>query len=113
MHSRPALLAFAASVGAACSACSPAAAPVAASDQPIVGGTVSADDPAVVLILGAKPGAPIATLCTGEVVSPHVVLTAAHCVSPALVGDGVIFQVFTAADYSAGDAPHFVAVREV
>ena len=41
---------------------------------PIVGGTVDTGDPAVVLLdLGGG-------LCTGTVISPHVVLTAGHCI---------------------------------
>ncbi len=63
--------------------------------QPIVNGTTDTDDPSVVMVLAHLAGSMSASLCTGSVVSPHVVLTAAHCVSPALVGSGAIFNVFT------------------
>ena len=36
----------------------------------------------------------MASLCTGEVISPHVVLTAAHCVDPATVGANAKTVVF-------------------
>jgi hypothetical protein len=46
----------------------------ASAAAPIVGGTVDTGDPAVVLLdLGGG-------LCTGTVISPHVVLTAGHCI---------------------------------
>jgi hypothetical protein len=49
----------------------------------------------VVLVLITLPGKTTwSALCTGEIVSPHVVLTAAHCVAPSTVGDHAQFQVF-------------------
>jgi hypothetical protein len=45
----------------------------------IVGGTNDSGDPAVVLIIIGDPNGNFIYMCTGEVVSPHVVLTAGHC----------------------------------
>jgi len=73
-----------------------APAPVAGVSQSIVNGTTDTDDPAVVMVLAHMPSSQSASLCTGEIVSPHVVLTAAHCLDPALLGgSGAIFDVFT------------------
>jgi hypothetical protein len=66
---------------------------------PIIDGDPDTDDPAVVLILmqnqtnGAK--------CSGTVVAPHVIATAAHCVHPdvlATLGADVAIYVFTGTD---------------
>jgi MYXO-CTERM domain-containing protein len=45
----------------------------------IVGGTADTGDPAVVLIIIGDPNGGYIYMCTGEVISPHVILTAAHC----------------------------------
>jgi len=45
-------------------------------------------------VLAQIPGGG-AALCTGEVISPHVILTAAHCVAPSSVGNGATFYVYT------------------
>ncbi len=50
--------------------------------QPIINGSTDPGDNAVVLVAAQVPGSMNASLCTGEIVSPHVVLTAAHCVDP-------------------------------
>ncbi len=62
--------------------------------QSIINGTTDTGDPAVVMVLAQVPGSMNASLCTGEIISPHVVLTAAHCVDPSQVGTGAQFVVF-------------------
>ena len=69
--------------------------PAASVSQPIINGTVDDGDPAIVMVIAQVPGSMSAALCTGEVISPHVVLTAAHCVAPSTVGEGAQFVVFT------------------
>ncbi len=46
---------------------------------PIVGGTTDTGDPAVVLMINGDLNGGYVSLCSGEVISPHVILTAAHC----------------------------------
>src|SRR5437660_887433 len=46
---------------------------------PIVGGSNDSGDPAVVLVIIGDLNGGAIYMCTGEVVSPHVVLTAGHC----------------------------------
>ncbi len=59
---------------AACGQSSPDPAPARLS-QPVIGGTIAEQDPAVVALYS---GAYL--ICTGTLISPSVVLTAAHCV---------------------------------
>ncbi|MEJ7599023.1 MAG: trypsin-like serine protease [Kofleriaceae bacterium] len=56
-------------------------------ERPVVGGQAStlADHPAVVAIV-YRDGGP---LCTGTLIARDVVLTAAHCLDPALHGDAI------------------------
>ncbi len=62
--------------------------------QGIIGGTTDSGDPSVVLVVATK-GKSEQAFCTGEVVSPHVVLSAAHCVDPDTLGStGFTFQIF-------------------
>jgi len=76
--------------------------------SPIIGGTTDTGDPAVVLLVQMAQGG--YSLCTAEVVSPHVVMTAAHCV----IGGGS-YQVFFGDDFngSQGQDPSlFINVSE-
>ena len=79
--------------------------PPAAASQAIINGTVDDGDPNVVLLFAQVPGQSTGSLCTGEVISPHVVLTAAHCVAPSTVGAGANFIVFTGTMLPASGAP--------
>jgi len=76
----------------------PSIEPVGQERGEIIGGTNDTGDEAVVAVYAIAPGADKGALCSGTVISPTVVLTAAHCVSPATVGTGVDFFVLTAAD---------------
>lgn len=70
------------------------AATVTTATRPIIAGSDDSGDPAVVMVLSQVPGSTSGNLCSGAIVSPHVVLTAAHCVDPSVVGMGVRFEVF-------------------
>ena len=100
-------------------ACGPTTPPFSTSglkslDQPIIGGTADTGDPAVVLV-AAQAGNGSGGLCSGEVVSPHVILTAAHCVAPQTIGANAQFGVFTGASlFSAegNDSRKWIGVQE-
>ncbi len=68
---------------------------VGRAERAIIGGTVDTGDPAVVLVTSINFQTGRAGNCTGEVVSPHVVLTAGHCVHPGVVGAGNSYYIFT------------------
>lgn len=77
------------------------------SGEAIVGGQVDDSDGSAVWIvgkLGTRTG-----YCSGVVVSPHVVLAAAHCTLP-----GATFKIFLGADYddsaAQNDPANYVAV---
>jgi V8-like Glu-specific endopeptidase len=79
----------------------------------IVGGVVDNGDPSVVLIYAQVPGANGGSLCTGTVISPHLVLTAAHCVHPQLVGATAKFTVFTGTNFDNAQPNQLLAVKAV
>jgi hypothetical protein len=63
-------------------ACTPAPSPPASIgrlQRAIIAGVADAHDPAVLVWEAHVPGETFEELCTAEVISPHVVLTAAHC----------------------------------
>jgi secreted trypsin-like serine protease len=69
--------------------------------SPIVNGAVDGQDAAAVMVFvqhAKNPTPETSFTCTGTVVSPHVLLTAAHCLDPRTVGDGQTVYVFTAWD---------------
>jgi V8-like Glu-specific endopeptidase len=64
------------------SACAPTNVPTGESRGKIIGGSIDTGDPAVVVFNDS---------CTAELISPHVLLTAAHCVNPPPSGPVSIF----------------------
>jgi secreted trypsin-like serine protease len=66
--------------------------PVSASGSSIINGVETTDYPAIVALVGRKPGEEKVALCTATVVAPTVLLTAAHCVAPSVVGEGLVFK---------------------
>ncbi len=69
-----------------------------ATDEEIVGGTPTTGTPAVMAVSAREPGAESGSLCTGTLIAPDIVLTAAHCVFPDLVGENAEFSVILGHD---------------
>lgn len=78
----------------------------------IIGGVADTGDPSVVAVHGLPPGADEGFLCTGAIIAPSVVLTAAHCVSPSETGAGTKFTVIVGPNVDSPGARH-LAVRSV
>ncbi len=101
----------------ACAACGPDAAlepSVRQNEAAIIGGSADTGHPAVVVLIVEQTADYF--LCSGTVVSPHVVLTAAHCVNPDHVGASTVFQVYDQAVLPALTGPpvgpHYFAVTQ-
>jgi secreted trypsin-like serine protease len=86
--------AFAIALGLPLTACIVGDSSTGGSKEDIIGGTVDLGDPSVVAIFAHQPGATSGSICTGTVIAPTTVLTAAHCVDPRVVGDGNVFDVY-------------------
>lgn len=79
-------------------------------EQPIINGSADTHDTSVVALLADQPGSSGGYLCTAEVVSPHVLLTAAHCVYGL---DGYRFRMFVGDDLATATAGQFFDVATV
>jgi len=85
----------------------------AAIEEDIIGGTTDTSDPAVVLLYMTIPGQQGGSLCTAEVISPHVVLTAAHCTGgedPSVTN--AVWRVYLGPDFSKATAADLLVVKE-
>ena len=93
-----------------------AAEPVDEARSPIIGGTVTTGDPAVMLLVSYPPDLSTFDSCTAALIAPDVLVTAAHCVD-AKDHPGYLFGVFTGPDataYATADVlvPQLVPVKE-
>ena len=86
--------------------------PVTEEDANVIGGETDSGDPGVVAVYAQQPGSDAGFLCTGSVIAPTVILTAAHCVSPSETGRNATFTVLTSANINRGGGQQ-LAVREV
>jgi V8-like Glu-specific endopeptidase len=77
--------------------------PPAEATADIIGGSVDTGDSSVVIVFAQENGSSQGSLCTASVIAPTVLLTAAHCVSPAEVGSDVTFHVFTGYDFNSNN----------
>jgi hypothetical protein len=75
---------------------------VGTSREPILSGTTDTTDTSVVaLIIFPVGNAQEFAACSGTVVSPHVVMTAAHCLDPAVIGSAIDHvSIFLGSDFS-------------
>lgn len=63
-----------------------------ATESSIINGVETTGYPNIVALYGKKPDADQGSLCTASVIAPTVLLTAAHCVAPSVVGEGLVFK---------------------
>ncbi len=87
---------------------------VGVSRSPIIGGTATAGTPSVMALYARKPGADSGALCTTTLIAPRVLVTAAHCVATATVGEGAEFKALIGSDLNdANNRPRVVNVTAV
>lgn len=100
---------------AACAATDPLSGDGVAEEtqEPIIGGTETTGDPAVAALIGRKPGETSGGLCTATLVKPRWLMTAAHCVDPAVAGEGLEYEVRFAPNARQAPADRIVKVKRV
>jgi MYXO-CTERM domain-containing protein len=81
-----------------------------AANDAIIGGVTDASDPGVVLLYFTTPGQSGGELCTGEVISPHVVLTAAHCAGGDDASVTSTYHVYLGDDFGAATTADLLPV---
>lgn len=79
--------------------------PVAGQQSAIIRGTDNKGDDAIVAIVALIEGKEGQGLCTGTLIAPTVILTAAHCVDPAVLGGPAKFAVVSDWNLADGDVP--------
>lgn len=102
---------------AALLACAPDPTTISSHDEAIIGGSASPNDGAVVLLASYPPNRSVLATCTAAVISPTVLITAAHCVDTPN-HPNYIYGVFAGADASIYPRlvdlePHLAAVTAV
>ena len=78
-------------------------------DSAIIGGKTDNGDSAVLALFASQPGAQSGSLCSASLISPTVLLHAAHCVDPREVGNGNVFVAIEGTSLNAATAVHDVA----
>src|SRR3954465_289697 len=89
--------------------------------QAIVGGATDSGDLAVVLLIAYAPGKdpfkgdPSVKSCTATLVSPHALVTAAHCVGGEFPsgGSGYTYWIYGGTSVTADPSPKLVEVKSV
>jgi secreted trypsin-like serine protease len=79
------------------------------SDEDIIGGVTDPGDPAVIALFAHQPGQGSGSLCTASLISPTVLLHAAHCVDPREVGAGNVFVAIQGTSLNQATAVNNVA----
>jgi secreted trypsin-like serine protease len=75
---------------------------LAEAQKHIIGGTTDNGDPAIVALFAHQPNQTSGYLCTGTIITPTKVLTAAHCVDPDVIGTGYVFDVLLGTQLGSG-----------